>query len=356
MYNLETAHGQKETLLRINNVSRRFGKKQGIYGRPSKGVLALDGVNLDVFRGESLGIVGESGSGKTTLGRMLVSLDKPTNGVVLFEGHDINKLGKLSRVKFQQKIQMIFQNPFAALNPYRSVRSILESGYVAIGLKDRTAITLKIGKLLEKVGLNSSILDRYPHQFSGGQRQRIVIARALSVEPLVLVADEPVSALDVSIQAQVLNLLNDLRKELGLTIIFITHDLRVANFFCDRIAVMYLGRIVELGDTDIIVNNSAHPYTKMLMDAAPVGDPNIKTKKLVSLDDVETNSQTSLRMDGCSFADRCWLRQTIRNSERCFIEKPEIRELEKGHLVVCHYAEEIEVGFASFNSNDAAPK
>ncbi len=326
---------EKTVIFEIENVTRIFGQKRFRFFKHAP-VKALLDVDLKIYQGESLGIVGESGSGKTTLGRLLVSLDTPTKGKISFEGNDLGKLDKTSKKKFHHTVQMIFQNPFGALNPYRSIRSILESGYRAIGLRSRETMEKKILDLLESVGLNSSILDRFPHQFSGGQRQRIVIARALSVGPKVLVADEPVSALDVSIQAQVLNLLNDLRKDLALTVVFITHDLRVANFFCDRIAVMYLGRIVEIGSTRDIIENSQHPYTRMLMDAAPSGDPSAKSKKLLSQDVVEYALHKG---DGCAFASRCWLRTKLPDDTKCKTIRPELRLVNDGNQTACHHAE-----------------
>jgi oligopeptide/dipeptide ABC transporter ATP-binding protein len=326
---------EKNVIFEIETVSRTFGQVRLRFFKHTP-VKALIDVDLKIYQKECLGIVGESGSGKTTLGRLLVALDKPTKGRISFEGNELEKFDKKSKKKFHHTVQMIFQNPFASLNPYRSIRNILESGYRAIGLRSREAMESKIQDLLESVGLNSSILDRFPHQFSGGQRQRIVIARALSVGPKVLVADEPVSALDVSIQAQVLNLLNDLRKDLALTVVFITHDLRVANFFCDRIAVMYLGRIVELGSTKNIIENSLHPYTRMLVDAAPSGDPSTKSKTRLSQNESESAINTG---EGCSFTSRCWLRSKLPDDTKCRTIRPELRIINGGSQTACHHAE-----------------
>jgi oligopeptide transport system ATP-binding protein len=324
-------------LFNVQNLTREFGGSRLKFLK-KRGVKALDGVNLEVRKNESLGLVGESGSGKTTLGRILVGLDRPTSGQVSYLDKNIASLTGSEKKRFHHQVQMIFQNPFASLNPYRSILDILESGFKSLGNTNKAEMRTKIIALLEKVGMHRDSLDRFPHQFSGGQRQRLVIARALSVDPKVLIADEPVSALDVSIQAQVLNLLNDLKESLGLTIVFITHDLRVANFFCDRIAVMYKGRIVELGDTEAVIEHSVHPYTRMLMDSAPSGDPDEKTKRIIEEDSVEGSTRKSLTT-GCSFADRCWLRRELKDDSKCLSVVPEPRLVNGTNLVECHHAE-----------------
>ncbi len=347
------AHANSGTnLFEVLNVTREFGKSRfpSLQRRSTK---ALDGVNLQVQVNESLGLVGESGSGKTTLGRILVNLDQPTSGQVLFNGQDISSLSGEEKKRFHHQAQMIFQNPFASLNPYRSVLDILESGFKSLRSTNRNEMREKIIDLLNKVGMHRDSLERFPHQFSGGQRQRIVIARALSVSPKVLIADEPVSALDVSIQAQVLNLLNDLKASLELTIVLITHDLRVANFFCDRIAVMYKGRIVELGETKYVIENSAHPYTRMLMDAAPSGDPTMKSKRIIDEESTETVTGSSTMSSGCNFADRCWLRKQLKDSSRCLTELPQARLINETNLVECHFGESVAEKFAVLTSNKA---
>ena len=298
---------------------------------------ALDSVSFDVRQGEALGIVGESGSGKTTLGRILIGLDHATSGEVLYEGEPTRSLGRAGRRAFRQRVQMVFQNPFASLNPFRTVRSALSDGFAHRSLS-RAERDAALVSLMEQVGLNESILDRYPHEFSGGQRQRVVLARALTVEPGVIVADEPVSALDVSIQAQVLNLLGDLKKRLGLTLVFVTHDLRVVNFFCDRIAVMYMGRLVELGTRKQIMEESRHPYTRMLLSAAPRDEPGVEIDRPWVKNELDATAPLG---NACNFAARCWARQALGNPERCMTERPEDHPREDGRVVACHFEEQI---------------
>ncbi len=344
---------ESTTLFSVKNVSREFGKKRLRIFRDNR-VLALNDINLEINEMDAIGIVGESGSGKTTLGRILVGLDQPTSGEVLYKGTEIKTFKDQEKKWFHHQTQMIFQNPFASLNPYRSVLDILESGFKSVGKVDKKEVRKKIIDLLSQVGMHEDSLNRYPHQFSGGQRQRLVIARALSVEPKVLIADEPVSALDVSIQAQVLNLLNDLRKSLGLTIVFITHDLRVANFFCDRIAVMYKGRIVEIGDARSVLASPQHPYTRMLLDAAPSGDPDGRTKSIINQDSEETLDVVGVNGVGCNFADRCWLRKTLPDDSLCFQQAPTPRLLNGTNLVECHHSEAMESAIKVLNQSERA--
>ncbi|CAN5319996.1 dipeptide ABC transporter ATP-binding protein [soil metagenome] len=298
---------------------------------------ALDSVSFDVRQGEALGIVGESGSGKTTLGRILIGLDPATSGEVLYEGQPTRSMSRAGRRAFRQRVQMVFQNPFASLNPFRTVRSALADGFAhrRLSRADRDAAMVS---LMEQVGLNETMLDRYPHEFSGGQRQRVVLARALTVEPGVIVADEPVSALDVSIQAQVLNLLGDLKKRLGLTLVFVTHDLRVVNFFCDRIAVMYMGRLVELGTRSQIMEQSRHPYTRMLLSAAPRDEPGVETRRPWVMNELDATAPLG---NACNFAARCWAREALGNPERCMTERPDDGAAEDGHIVACHFEQQI---------------
>jgi oligopeptide/dipeptide ABC transporter ATP-binding protein len=340
-----SAQDEKDStvLFSIENVSREFGKKRLRIFRDSR-VLALNNINLEIHEMDAIGIVGESGSGKTTLGRILVGLDQP--------GKEIRTYSAKEKKWFHHQTQMIFQNPFASLNPYRSVLDILESGFKSVGKVDKKEVRKKIIDLLSEVGMHEDALNRYPHQFSGGQRQRLVIARALSVDPKILIADEPGSALDVSIQAQVLNLLNDLRKSLGLTIVFITHDLRVANFFCDRIAVMYKGRIVEIGDSRSVLSNPQHPYTRMLLDAAPSGDPSGRAKAIINQDSEETLDTVGVNGVGCNFADRCWLRKTLPDDSLCFQQAPTPRMLNGTNLVECHHSESMESSLKALNHSD----
>jgi len=332
---------ESKNLFSLKDVSREFGKRGLSFFKVTR-ILALNNVSLEINEMDAIGIVGESGSGKTTLGRILVGLDQPTKGEVLYKGRQIKSFNEKEKKWFHHQAQMIFQNPFASLNPYRSVLDILESGFKSVGKVDKKEVRKKIIALLSEVGMHEDALNRYPHQFSGGQRQRLVIARALSVTPKILIADEPVSALDVSIQAQVLNLLNDLRKSLGLTIVFITHDLRVANFFCDRIAVMYKGRIVEIGDAKSVLANSQHPYTRMLLDAAPSGNPNGGSKSIINQDSEETVDDATAKGLGCNFADRCWLRKMLPDDSLCVDQAPTSRLLNGTNLVECHHSESID--------------
>jgi oligopeptide/dipeptide ABC transporter ATP-binding protein len=328
-----------EPILAVEAVTKRFGRAASWTGRPDSRVTAVDDVTLALRRGESLGLVGESGSGKTTLGRLLLGFEQPTDGVVRIEGRDLSSLRRVERRTFRRRAQMVFQNPYSSLNPRRTIRDTLSAGYRIHGLARGGELESELSRLLDRVGLHTSMLDRYPHEFSGGQRQRIVIARALSVGPEVLVADEPVSALDVSIQAQVLNLLRSLQEEMHLTVAMITHDLRVANFFCDRIGVLYLGRLVELGEKSVIVERAYHPYTRMLMSAAPVGDPEVRPDRRLVRGEIDTSAP---QRTGCVFANRCWLRKQLGNPERCVAEAPEARPVVTGHLAACHFAEEVE--------------
>lgn len=299
---------------------------------------AVDGVSFEVYRSETLGVVGESGSGKTTVGRILVGFERATSGEVTFEGRPVDRMSRAERIAFRRKVQMVFQNPFASLNPMRTVRSALADGIERSGVP-RYAREKMMVDLLQRVGLNETMFDRYPHEFSGGQRQRLVLARALTVAPEVLIADEPVSALDVSIQAQVLNLLNDLKAELGLTIVFVTHDLRVVNFLSDRIAVMYMGRLVELGTREQIMEESRHPYTRMLLSAAPHAEPGHGVARPWVKQEPSVSGPTST---GCNFASRCWLREALGNPERCLTEQPLLRaSMGGGHSTACHFDTEV---------------
>ncbi len=318
--------------LAIQHVTKQFGHDASLLRGAATKTIALDDVSLDIQRGESLAVVGESGSGKTTLGRILVQFEQPSSGRVLLDGKDMAAFGRRERVAVRRQIQMVFQNPFSALNPRRSIGSSLAAGFVAEKLS-RRARGERLAALLADVGLNPAMLDRYPHEFSGGQRQRIVLARALAANPSIIVADEPVSALDVSVQAQVLNLLVRLRAEWQLTIVLITHDLRVANFFCDRIAVLYRGRLVELGSRKAVMQRAAHPYTKMLMAAAPSGDPKARRARHL----VEGELRGS-RDAGCVFRARCRLYQQLDRPDQCEREQPALRTIGGGEAVACHFA------------------
>jgi oligopeptide/dipeptide ABC transporter ATP-binding protein len=324
-------------LLELQNVHKEFGRPGGWLRGADTRLIAVDDVSLAVFRGESFGLVGETGCGKTTLGRLALRFDTPTSGRVLFDNADIRTLRGERVKRFRRRAQMVFQNPFSSLNPRRSVRQTLSAGYDIHRIAKGEDRKQRIEELLHRVGLSPDTMDRYPHQLSGGQRQRVVVARALSVGPELVVADEPVSALDVSVQAQVLNLLKSLQEELDLTYLFITHDLRVVNFFCSRIGVMYLGRLVEVGRRDAVVSRPRHPYTRSLTAAAPSGDPRTRRATPMLQGDAAEVRQSR---EGCVFSSRCWLKQALGNPERCEQERPVLREVTPDEWVACHFAEE----------------
>src|SRR5262245_28179476 len=343
-----------DTLLSIRDLTKHFEIRGGILGVSKvASIRAVDGVSFDVRRGETLGLVGESGCGKTTLGKVVLGLIPATSGKVEFKGQRIfdfpteeqRKAGKKpytipgGKLKDLRKdVQVVFQDPCASLNPRMTVGEIVGEGPMVHGLKDKTKREAVVRELLGKVGLNQSHIHRYPHEFSGGQRQRIGIARALAVNPDFVVCDEPVSALDVSIQSQVLNLLDDLQREFGLTYLFIAHNLAVVEHISDRVGVMYLGRMVELADVDTLYSIPRHPYTVALLSAIPNPDPRIRKKRLVLKGDIPSPANPP---SGCRFHTRCWLRERLGNPERCATEDPAFRNFASGHQVACHYAEEM---------------
>jgi oligopeptide/dipeptide ABC transporter ATP-binding protein len=332
-----TATEADNPLVELDHLSKEFGRRAGWFRSGDSRVLAVDDVSLTIFRGESFGLVGETGCGKTTLGRLVLRFEQPTSGTVRFDNADVTSLHGDQLKTFRRQCQLIFQNPYSSLNPRRSVRDTLSDGYEVHDIASGTERDQRMTELLGHVGLNPNILDRYPHQLSGGQRQRIVIARALSVGPRLVVADEPVSALDVSVQAQVLNLLKSLQEEFALTYLLITHDLRVVNFFSTRIGVMYLGRLVEVGPRGVVVTRPVHPYTRALISAAPSGDPAQRREKPMVEGDIEQSSQ---RIDACVFSSRCWLKRALGNPKRCDTERPPLREVGPGSWAACHYAED----------------
>jgi oligopeptide transport system ATP-binding protein len=322
----------EQAIVRAESLRKYFrGPSRGI-GRGHAELRAVDGVSLEVMRGETLGLVGESGCGKSTLGRLLLRLYEPTSGRIYFEGQDITALSQSALRPFRRKMQIIFQDPYSSLNPRMTVRAALAEalrvhGIVRSGLEEEQ----RIAALLERVGLRPEQMRRYPHEFSGGQRQRIGIARALAVSPSFIVADEPVSALDVSIQAQIVNLLSDLQVELGLSFLFIAHDLHVVEHVSRRVAVMYLGRIVELARSEQIYSSPRHPYTEALLSAAPEPDPGARKRRLLLEGDVPSPLDPP---SGCAFHPRC----PISEKGLCDREVPALRSLAEGHAAACHLA------------------
>ncbi len=317
-------------LIKVRNLKKYFPASGGFFFDNTRVVKAVDGVSFDIYEQETLGLVGETGCGKTTVGRTMLHLYVPTAGNILFDGVDLNSLGERELRQTRRKMQMIFQDPYASLNPRMTVGSIIGAPLDVHTDETRKDKRKRVQELLDMVGLNPDFVNRYPHEFSGGQRQRIGIARALALNPDFVVCDEPISSLDVSIQAQVVNLLEDLQLQLGLTYLFIAHDLSMVRHISDRMAVMYLGKIVELADRDEIFLNSLHPYTQALMSAVPVPDPDLAEKKtrVILKGDIPSPSNPPV---GCNFNTRCPIAESI-----CFEEEPEYREVEEKHWVACH--------------------
>ncbi len=321
----------REVLLKVRNLKKYFPISSGLLIQRQVGaVKAVDGLDFDVFKGETLGLVGESGCGKSTTGRTILQLYRPTEGSVEFEGIDLAKLKGEALRKMRKRMQMIFQDPYASLNPRMSVGRIIAEPLRVHNVGSAKEQQEKVQQLLERVGLNPYFVNRYPHEFSGGQRQRIGIARALALNPTLIVADEPISALDVSIQAQVVNLLQDLQQEFGLTYLFIAHDLSMVRHICDRVAVMYLGKIVELADAEELYTNPLHPYTQALLSAVPVPDPEVEQKRqrIILKGDVPSPANPPV---GCNFNTRCPVAIEV-----CFRDEPVLREVTPDHWVACH--------------------
>ncbi len=326
---------EKPILVQVRSLKKYFPIYEGvILQRHVNDVKAVDGVSFDVYHGETLGLVGETGCGKTTVGRTLLRLYEPTEGQILFDGVDLATLQESSLRHVRRRMQMIFQDPYASLNPRMTVGSIISAPLdvhsSARGKEKRD----RVQELLKIVGLNPDFVNRYPHEFSGGQRQRIGIARALALSPDLVICDEPISSLDVSIQAQVVNLLEELQDRLGLTYIFIAHDLSMVRHISDRMAVMYLGKIVELADRNEIYLKPLHPYTQALMSAVPVPDPDVtkKRKRIILMGDIPSPVNPPI---GCNFNTRCPVA-----TDRCYVEEPPYEELVPGHFVACHYADQ----------------
>ncbi|MFB6615497.1 ABC transporter ATP-binding protein [Streptomyces sp. NPDC085524] len=330
-----------EVLLKVTGLTKHFPITKGLLRRQAGAVKAVDGIDFDVRRGETLGVVGESGCGKSTMGRLITRLLEPTGGTVEFEGKDITHLGVAGMRPMRRDVQMIFQDPYGSLNPRHTVGTIISAPFKLQKVTPEGGLKAEVQRLLSLVGLNPEHYNRYPHEFSGGQRQRIGIARALALKPKLVVADEPVSALDVSIQAQVVNLLDDLQEELGLTYVIIAHDLSVIRHVSDRIAVMYLGKIVELADNKSLYDAPMHPYTTALMSAVPVPDPRrrgAKSGRILLKGDVPSPISPP---SGCRFHTRCWKATQI-----CTTQEPPLVALKTGHQVACHHPE---------NAPDQAP-
>jgi oligopeptide transport system ATP-binding protein len=320
-----------ESILKVENLKMYFPIKRGVIQRTVGYVHAVDDVSFEVRRGETLGLVGESGCGKTTAGRTILQLYSATEGKVIFEGKDLVKLRGEEMRLMRRKIQMIFQDPYASLNPRMTVEEIVGEPLIVHGLYRGNEIREKVKSLLEQVGLNPAYVDRYPHEFSGGQRQRIGVARAISLEPDLIVCDEPISALDVSIQAQVVNLLEDLQNELGLTYVFIAHDLSMVRHISTRVIVMYLGVFMELADRHTLYDNPLHPYTIGLLSAVPIPDPFVEEKRQRIILEGDVPSPIN-PPSGCRFRTRCPLAQQL-----CADERPAWEEVEHDHFVACHF-------------------
>ncbi|MBB3562463.1 peptide/nickel transport system ATP-binding protein/oligopeptide transport system ATP-binding protein [Rhizobium sp. BK512] len=319
-------------ILRAEGLSKVFSDGGMLsFKQESSGVRAVDDLSFEILRGETLALVGESGCGKSTLGRLLLRLIEPTDGRVFFEGTELTALSHEKMRSMRRNVQMIFQDPYGSLSPRRSIAEIIGEPLDAFGLvRSKRERRERVADLLTQVGLPTSAMDRYPRQFSGGQRQRIGIARAISLNPGFIVADEPVSALDVSVQAQIINLMQDLQETKGFSFLFIAHDLAVVRHIADRVAVMYLGRIVEIGDKRKVYSAPQHPYTQALLSAAPEPDPDRKSRRIVLEGDVPSPSRIP---SGCSFHTRCPIAKDI-----CKVERPALKEVASGQMAACHFA------------------
>ncbi len=324
-----------DPLLRVTDLTKHFPITAGAIRKKVVGaVQAVDGITLDVYPGETVGIVGESGCGKSTAGRTMIKLLEPTSGTIEFDGQDITGLSQKQMIPLRRKMQMIFQDPYSSLNPRHTVGTIISAPFKIQGIKPEGGVRRAVQELMERVGMNPEHYNRYPNEFSGGQRQRIGVARAIALHPRLIVADEPVSALDVSIQAQVVNLLDDLQKEFELAYIFIAHDLSVVRHISDRVAVMYLGHVVEYTPAEQLYARPAHPYTIALLSAVPLPDPGLEKsrERILLTGDLPSPANPP---SGCVFRTRCWKAEEV-----CAEEVPPLRALSPDHVVACHFPEE----------------
>ncbi len=318
---------QKETLVSLEGICKYFNVG------PGKTLKAVDGITMNIYKGETLGVVGESGCGKSTLGRVVMGIYHPTKGKLEYEGKAVNLKHSKARFDYSKKAQIVFQDPYASLNPRMTVGDIIAEGMEIHKMYDKEKRKQRVYELLETVGLNKEHANRFPHEFSGGQRQRIGIARALAIEPEFIVCDEPISALDVSIQSQVINLLKELQEKLGLTYMFIAHDLNIVKYISDRIAVMYLGNLVEMADSDELYSHTLHPYSQALLDSVPIPDPDQEAQKDFRALSGDVPSPINPK-PGCKFAGRC-----PKACDKCRQETPELREVRPHHFVACHLVE-----------------
>ena len=321
-------------LVEVKDLYKYFPIHSGLFSRHTGDVKAVDGVSFSIASGETLGLVGESGSGKTTIGRLILRLLRASKGEITFQGHDVTKASSAQMRRLRREMQVIFQDPFASLNPRMTVGDIIREPLIIHNIRRGKDADDRVVELLRMVGLQPYHAHRYPHEFSGGQRQRVGIARALAVDPKFIVCDEPVSALDVSIQAQVINLLEDLQQQLGLTYLFIAHDLSVVRHISTRVAVMYVGKIVELADRDALYENPLHPYTQALLSAIPIPDPSVEArrKRIVLTGDIPSPVSPP---SGCRFHTRCPIA-----FDRCVTEVPAFNDYGNGHFAACHWVEE----------------